>query len=199
MEVEDIFGNLPTLETERLLLRKVTLHDLEDIYHYGSNEEVSRYVTGDTHHTLSDTKEYVDFVLNRYENKRVAYWGIEYKGNGKLIGTIDFVSWQTGHRTAEIGYVISSDYWGKGIATEVANEVIKFGFQQMDLVRIQAKCFEKNIGSARVMEKVGMSYEGTIRKGMVVKGEHQDLKLHSILKEEFFSNQHLKLESGIKL
>ncbi|WP_042220839.1 GNAT family N-acetyltransferase [Oceanobacillus manasiensis] len=187
MEIEDIFSNLPTLETERLLLRKVTLNDMEDIYSYGSNQEVSKYVTWETHRTLSDTKAYVDFVLSRYENKSIAPWGIEYKENGKFIGTIDFVTWQTRHRAAEIGYVISSDYWGKGNATEAANEVIKFGFQNMDLVRIQAKCFNENVGSARVMEKTGMTYEGTLRKGMVVKGEHQDLKMYSILKEEFFS------------
>jgi ribosomal-protein-alanine N-acetyltransferase len=193
MEVEHIFGNLPTLETERLILRKITLEDVEDMYSYGSNEEVSKWVTWDTHHTLSDTKEFVEFVRSQYENKKVAPWGIEYKENGKFIGTIDFVSWQVNHHAAEIGYVLSQDYWGKGIATEAANEVIRFGFNKMDLVRIQAKCLVENIGSARVMEKAGMSFEGIIRKGMYLKGKHQDLKIFSILKEEFSSINNLQI------
>ncbi|MFN7249907.1 MAG: GNAT family N-acetyltransferase [Anaerobacillus sp.] len=199
MESEKIYGNLPTLETERLILRKVTLNDVEDMYDYGSNGEVTKYVTWETHKTLSDSKGFVDFVLNQYENGKVAPWGIEYKETGKFIGTIDFVSWQVNHHVAEIGYVISPDYWGMGITTEAANEIIKFGFDNMDLVRIQARCFVENRGSERVMEKIGMSFEGIIRKGMFVKGKHQDLKMYSILKEEFSSLQNLKIEDTSSL
>ncbi|MDP4171199.1 MAG: GNAT family protein [Bacillota bacterium] len=195
MEIEKIYGNLPTLETKRLKLRKITLEDVEDIYYYGSNEEVSKYVTWETHKTLSDTKEFIEFVLRQYKNKNVAPWGIEYKENGKFIGTIDFISWQVKHNVAEIGYVLSQDYWGKGIVTEAANEVIKFGFNKMDIVRIQARCFVENIGSARVMEKTGMSFEGIIRKGVLVKGKHQDIKMYSILKEEFSSLPNSKKEN----
>ncbi|MCM3724272.1 GNAT family N-acetyltransferase [Neobacillus cucumis] len=185
MEIEKIYGNLPILETERLILRKVTLDDAEDIFSYGANEEVTKYVTWNTHKTLSDTKEFIDIILNRYKNSQVAPWGIEYKDNGKLIGTIDFVWWEPNHKIAEIGYVISQDYWGNGLTTEAAKEVIKFGFEKMNLVRIQARCFVENIGSARVMEKTGMSFEGIIRKGIFVKGKHQDINMYSILEEEF--------------
>lgn len=185
MNIEKIYGDLPTLETERLILRKVTKEDIEDMYLYGSDEEVSKYVTWNTHETIADTKGFVEFVLNKYENKQVSPWGIEYKENGKFIGTIDFVWWQPNHKIAEIGYVISKDYWGKGLTTEVAKELVKFGFEEMDLVRVQARCDVENIASARVMEKAGMTLEGIIRKGIFVKGEHRDLKMYSILKEEF--------------
>lgn len=66
--------------------------------------------------------------------------------------------------------------------TEAAQKIIAFGFENMNLVRIQARCFVENSGSERVMQKAGMSFEGIIRKGMFVKGEHQDLKLYSIIK-----------------
>jgi ribosomal-protein-alanine N-acetyltransferase len=185
MKVEKIYGDLPILETERLILRKITFEDIEDMHLYGSDEEVSKYVTWNTHETISDTKGFVEFVLNKYENKQVSPWGIEYKENGKFIGTIDFVWWQPDHKIAEIGYVISQNYWRKGLTTEIAKEIIKFGFEEMNLVRIQARCDVENIGSARVMEKAGMSFEGIIRKGIFVKGKHRDLKMYSILKEEF--------------
>ncbi|NEY83056.1 GNAT family N-acetyltransferase [Bacillus sp. 3H-10] len=180
-----VYTDLPILETKRLVLRKVTLNDVESMFLYCSNEEVSRYVLWDTHRILSDTKEFVKYILNQYENKKLAPWGIEYKENGEFIGTIDFVSWQPQHKSAEIGYVISQEYWGKGITTEAATEIVKFGFEKMDLVRIQAKCFAENIGSQRVMEKIGMSFEGIMRKGLFAKGKHHDVKLYSILKEEF--------------
>ncbi|QPC46968.1 GNAT family N-acetyltransferase [Mangrovibacillus cuniculi] len=194
MDIESVYGNLPTLETARLTLRKITLEDVEEMHSYASNEEVSKYVTWQTHNTLYDTKEFIQYVLSQYENKKVAPWGIEYKENGKFIGTIDFVSWSLKHQVAEIGYVLSQEYWGKGIVTEAANELITYGFNNMELVRIQARCFVENVGSARVMEKIGMSYEGTIRKGWKLEsGEHQDIKLYSILKEE-----HSSLHNTIK-
>lgn len=185
MEVQSIYGDLPRLETQRLVLRKITLEDAKDMYTYASNPEVSKYVTWDTHRTIEDTKEFIRFVMKQYENKGISPWGIEYKENGKLIGTIDYVGWQTKHNSAEIGYVLSQEYWGQGITTEAARELIHFGFTHMDLIRIQARCFIKNIGSSRVMEKAGMSYEGVMRKGMKVRGNHEDLKIYSILKEDF--------------
>jgi ribosomal-protein-alanine N-acetyltransferase len=188
MEVEDIYGDLPVLETKRLVLRKITLQDLKDMHEYASNENVSKYVTWNRHRTLSETKEFILFILKHYKQKKITPWGIEYKENGKFIGTIDMVWWQPIHKSAEIGYALSQDYWGKGIMTEAAKKLITFGFEKMDLVRIQARCFTENIGSERVMVKSGMTYEGTIRKAMLIKGTHQDLKLYSILKDEFVSN-----------
>ncbi|QED46769.1 GNAT family N-acetyltransferase [Cytobacillus dafuensis] len=185
MEIEKVFIDLPTIETERIKLRKITLEDVDDIYLYASNEEVSKYVPWDTHKTLFDTQKFVEFILKQYENKLIIPWGIENKGNGKLIGTIDLFSWQPKHQVAEISYVLSQDYWRKGITTEATNEVIKFGFEKMGLVRIQARSFLDNLASELVMKKVGMSFEGVIRKGMFIKGKHQDLKMYSILIEEF--------------
>ncbi|MCM3569150.1 GNAT family N-acetyltransferase [Neobacillus mesonae] len=185
MKIEQIYGNLPALETERLLLRKISLADVDDMFAYCSNEAVSKYVTWETHQSLKDTEQFINFVLQQYGNKRVAPWGIEFKETGKLIGTIDFVWWHPLHQSAEIGYCLSQDYWGKGITTEAAKKVIKFGFEKMDLMRIQARCFTGNFGSQRVMEKAGMSFEGINRKAMLIKGKHRDLKVYSILKEEF--------------
>lgn len=185
MDIESIYGHLPQLETKRLILRKLTLDDANDMFEYTSDEDVSKFVTWDTHKTLSDTKSFINFALQQYNLKKIAPWGIELKENNKLIGTIDFVSWQTAHHTAEIGYAISKDYWGKGITTEACEALIQFGFTYMDLVRIQARCMKENIASQRVMEKNGMIFEGIIRKSIFSKGVHHDIKMYSILKEEY--------------
>ncbi|MER1999838.1 MAG: GNAT family protein [Lysinibacillus sp.] len=184
MEIERIYSDLPILETERLILRKVSLEDVEDMYLYCSDEDVARDITWNAHKTITDTKSFIESILKQYENKQVAPWGIEYKENGRLIGNIDFVWWQPNHQTAEIAYVLSKEYWGKGLITEAVKEIIRFGFNEMDLVRIQARCFVENIGSYRVLEKSGMQFEGIIRKGLFVKGEHQDLKVYSIIRED---------------
>ncbi|MBH0172416.1 GNAT family N-acetyltransferase [Fictibacillus sp. 23RED33] len=185
MEIKDIFTNLPTLEPERLLLRKITVGDAQDMFQYGSDAEVSRYVTWDAHKTIEDTMEFIGFVLRRYESADLAPWGIVLKETNQLIGTIDFVSWQINHKTAEIGYVIAKNYWGQGITTEAGKELLNYGFKNMNLVRIQARCFIENGGSEGVMKKLWMKYEGTLRKAMFTKGEHRDLKMYAVLKEEF--------------
>lgn len=185
MEIAQIYGDLPIIETERLLLRKITFNDADDIYEYTSDQLVSQYVTWDRHETIMDTKGFIHFVNQQYTLKKLAPWGIEYKDNGKLIGTIDFVSWQPKHFNAEIGYAIARPYWGQGMTTEATKALIDFGFTKMNVVRIQARCMIENIGSQRVMEKCGMSFEGIIRKAIFSKGKQHDLKLYSILKEEF--------------
>ncbi|URM34760.1 GNAT family N-acetyltransferase [Cytobacillus firmus] len=178
MNIIEQFGDVPKLETEHLVLRKITLDDAEEMYLYASNEEVTRYVTWDTHSSISDTIEFINSFLPKYD----APWGIELKENGKFIGTVHFVWWHPEHNSAEIGYVLSKEYWGKGLITEAARAIISFGFESMNLVRIQARCFLENKGSERVMEKLGMSFEGINRKVLYVKGEHKDLKMYSILK-----------------
>ncbi len=188
MNVETVFSHLPMLETERLKLRKITLDDISEIYSYASDEEVSKFLTWETHRSVTDTKAFVEYAINQYKNKQLAPWGIECKENREFIGTIDFISWKVNHRVAEIGYVISKEYWGKGITTEAVKEVVKFGFKQMDLVRIQAQCFTENQASARVLEKAGLVCEGILRKAMYIKGNHRDIKMYSILREDFFND-----------
>jgi ribosomal-protein-alanine N-acetyltransferase len=194
MEIEKIFAELPTLETEHLILRKLRTEDLGDMHIYGSNDEVSKFVSWNTHQSLSDTKVFLDNILEQYEKKKIAFWGIELKENRKLVGTINFVSINLKHKKAEMGYILSQEFWGKGIMTEATKEIIKFGFEKMNFVRIEAKCMVENIGSQRVMEKAGMTFEGIIRKGMFTKGIHRDLKSYSILDEEFSLQNKLEKE-----
>ncbi|WP_226641858.1 GNAT family N-acetyltransferase [Mesobacillus subterraneus] len=184
MEINDVFGNLPVLETERLVLRKIRYEDIGDIHTYASNPEVSKYVFWGAHETREATEDYVKMILTLYAEGKIAPWGIHYKEDNKLIGTVDFVSWQTQHKTAELGYALSKDYWGRGIATEAAKELIRFGMEEMGLVRIQAKSLVANVGSERVMEKAGMTFEGILRKFIYVKGAHYDVKMYAIIKED---------------
>lgn len=185
MNREDVFSNFPTLETERLILRKLRLEDAKDLFEYASDKEVTKYVTWEPHKSIEDSVNLIKFTHERYEKREGIIWGIVCKENKKVIGTCD-ISPVTKHFRAEIAYALSRDYWGKGIMTEAVKEAIKFGFEKMNLNRIQAMCIPENIGSCRVMEKVGMKYEGLIREYMYIKGKFQDLKLYSILRREYF-------------
>ena len=185
MNIADIFGDLPVLGTKRLILRKMRLDDAHDVFEYASDPEVANYVTWDAHENIEDSRRFLQSIIQHYENKEVASWGVVFRDNNKFIGTCGFMWWLPGDARAEIGYAMSRQYWGKGLMTEAVREVISFGFERMMLNRIEAQCMAQNIGSERVMQKNGMTIEGIRREATFRKGAYHDLKIYSILKKEY--------------
>lgn len=185
-DIKKVFGNLPIIETQRLIIRTFKSTDVQDLYEYCSDEEVTRYVTFDTYTSIEDANKRIEFLIKNYhELTQPITWAIEYKQNGKVIGSIDYVKWSTKNKSGEIGYILNKKYWNKGIMTEALKAVIKFGFENMDLNRIQIRCDERNIGSYKVMEKNDLKYEGTFRQEEYIKGEFINVKYYSILKDEY--------------
>jgi ribosomal-protein-alanine N-acetyltransferase len=185
MEIKDVFGNLPTLETARLLLRKMNHDDAQDLFEYASDPEVAKYTTWSTHQSLQDSRDFLRSVMEQYEMQTVASWGIVHKGNSRFIGTCGFISWSPHHARGEVAYALSRKYWGQGLMTEAVRTVIAFGFCTMQLNRVQAICEVENVASARVMEKVGMTFEGKLREYMFFKEHYRNLKMYSILRGEW--------------
>ena len=185
-----LFRNLPELTTTRLLLRKFKRSDAHDVFAYASDPQVALYTQWDHHRDLMTTRQFVATVLKGYREGHPAPWGIVLRRTGKLIGAIGLRNWSLEHARAEVGYVLSRDYWGQGYVTEALNAVLAFGFTQMELHRIQAKAVPENRGSTRVMEKVGMRCEALLRDYEFVKGAYHNLNLYSILKRDFRESQH---------
>lgn len=186
MQIEEIFDNLPKLKTNRLILRKMTLYDSQDMYEYASDPEVTKYVIWDYHKSIDDSISFLKSIIKKYENMEVSGWGIEYKNNNKFIGTCGYVLWVPTHSLAEIAYALSRKYWERGLMTEAVKEVVKFGFEKMNLNRIYARCMVENVGSYKVLEKAGMKFEGVLREQMFIKGAFRDMKIYSILKKEYY-------------
>jgi ribosomal-protein-alanine N-acetyltransferase len=181
-----VFANLPELETERLLLRRMRLADAEAMFIYASDPEVTRYVLWDTHRSIEDSESFLRFAIEGYEKGDFGGWGVVLKDSGVFIGTCGLdAGYAPEHARAELGYVLSREHWGKGLMPEAARAVIAFGFGRMELNRIQARCIAENTASARVMEKAGMTYEGTLRESEFIKGAYRDMKLYSILRREY--------------
>jgi len=176
---------IPKIETERLILRKITEDDINDIFEYASIPDVTIFVLWDTHKTCQDSIDFVKFADEQFNSNISIIWGIEIKSEKKLIGSIDLRDWNAIHMCGEIGYVISKKYWNRGYVSEAVKAVIKFGFEVLLLNRIEAHCEEENIGSWRVMEKCGMKYEGTLREKVFIKKRFRSMKMYSILKREW--------------
>ena len=181
---EGLFVRLPRLETPRLVIRRMAMADAEDIYEYGRDPEVSRHVLWDAYRSLGEARMYLKYVQRQYRLNEPASWGIELKATGRLIGTIGFMWWNQEYRSAEVGYSLSRAYWNQGLMTEALGAVIKFGFEEMNLNRIEAQHETTNPASGRVMEKVGMKKEGVLRQRLRNKGKFVDVALYSVLRGE---------------
>ena len=183
--IKESLKALPSLETERLILRKMTLGDAKAVFAYASDPEVTRYVIWERHRTLGDSVRFLNSLVEGYENTEEVSWGIVYKGDRRFVGGCSIVGWNPDHARAEIGYVLSKEYWGRGLMPEAVRAMIRFGFERMGLNRVEARCISDNAASARVMEKAGMTYEGTLREREFIKGIYRDIKVYSILKSEY--------------
>lgn len=177
-------GDLPTLETERLILRKMTPNDAGAVFAYASDPEVARYVLWETHRSIEDSRAFVELAVSRHESGGEPEWGIVYKGDHRFVGTCGIVSWEPEHARAELGYALSREYRGRGLMPEAVRAMISFGFGRMGLNRIEARCIAENSASARVMQKAGMTCEGTLRQRECIKGEYRDMEMYSILRGE---------------
>ena len=182
-----IFSKIPTIETDRLILRKIVIDDVEDMYEYSKESSVTQYLTWSPHVDVTYTLEYVNYLQSRYRSGDFFDWGVVLKDTGKMIGTCGFTRFDYANNSAEIGYVLNSDYYGRGIATEASARVIKFGFEMLDLNRIECRYIVGNDASRRVMEKNGMSFEGVRREGMLIKGVYRDIGVCSILKSDYLN------------
>lgn len=186
---ELIFKGTPQLETERLILRKINPQDEEDIFEYASDDEISKFVTWDTHKSVDDTRKFIKFTLERYERDEAGEWGIVLKENQKLVGAVGFTGYSVKNRHAEIGYVLSRKYWGQGIMPEAVNRILKFAFEEMGLNRIECFHVLENEKSGRVMQKVGMSFEGISRERIYCKNRYWDVKQYAILRSDWIKQQ----------
>lgn len=187
MDVGKLFESSHTFETDRLIIRRLTPEDALEYFEIASSPIVSAETIWNRHQTLEDTIGYLRRVSDRIERKEEIHWGIIYKDTDKLVGRTGLIMIDSEHEKAELGYVISNQYWNQGIATEATYPILEYAFNEVGFNRIEARCRTNNVGSYRVMEKLGFVFEGVLRKQLKIKGKFMDQKLYSILKEEFIS------------
>ena len=179
-------GNtLPTLKTERLILRPFRMEDAPTVQRLAGAREIA-----DT--TLNIPHPYEDGVAEKWiaghqqgfeEDKKITL-AITLAGNDTLIGTISLMSLSKQHQHAEIGYWIGKEWWNKGYCTEAAREMVRFGFEQLGLNRIIGQHLTRNPASGRVMQKVGMKHEGTLRQHVRKWDKFEDIEYYAILKSD---------------
>ena len=175
--------SIPSLQTRRLLLRPFALGDAPIVQRLAGDRDVAS-TTLTIPHPYEDgmAEAWIETHLSNWEAKKVLTLAVTTDEDG-LVGAIG-LHLKMEHRRAEVGYWIGVPFWNRGYATEAAGAVTNFGFDELDLNRIEAHHFTHNPASGRVMEKLGMKLEG-VRRQHVLKGDKlEDLTLYALLRSD---------------
>ncbi len=175
------FDPFPVLITERTLLRQISCNDLEEIYFLRTDEEVMRF-TGQAH--AASTEEITIYILKHLEMIRDGdgiIWGIQLKGDTKLIGLISFRRFMRDHFRGEVGYGMHPHYCGKRLMHEALGAVIDYGFNHIGLHSIEANVDKNNIASIKLLERNHFIKEAHFKENYYFEGGFIDSVIYSLI------------------
>jgi RimJ/RimL family protein N-acetyltransferase len=181
----------PTLETERLILRPFSLDDAKQVQMLAGDKLVAS-TTLSIPHPYKDgmAENWINTHAEKLNEGKGVVFAITLNNSGKLVGAISLMNIVEGHR-AELGFWVGVPYWNKGYCTEAGRAVLQYGFMDMGLNRIHASYLSRNPASGRVMEKLGMFYEGTRKQHIFKWSVFEDLKLMGILRTDWEKQQNI--------
>lgn len=148
------------LETKRLLLRRLVIDDLDALFALYSDEEIRRYFPEGIL-TYEETKEELEWFLNGHpDDPQLGLWATIYKETDQFIGRCGLLPWVIDQQPeVEVAYLLDKKYWGQGLATEAAQAILQYGFEQLDLSRLICLIDRENEASIKVATKIGMTFE----------------------------------------
>jgi RimJ/RimL family protein N-acetyltransferase len=177
----------PVLTTDRLLLRPFTLEDAPVVQRLASAREVAESTLSIPHpYPEGAAAEWIALHQPRFDEDKELLLAITVRETDEVAGAMALIL-KLQHDKAELGYWIGVPYWGRGYATEAAQAMMRYGFREWPLNRIEAFHFSRNPASGRVMQKLGMKHEGTLREDTKKWGEHLDIEVYGVLRREVVS------------
>lgn len=179
-----VFNSFPTIETNQLILRKIEPEDATNLFEFLSDIAVNQYMINNPYENIVQVQRLINGMQQCFESKQKIRWGIAKKGINKIIGYCGYHAFNELNLTGEINFCLSKAHWGQGIMTEAIGAMVHFGFEKLQLNRIEAKVMPQNTSSFKVLEKAGFQKEGLIRQGLLKNHTFHDLCLYSILKND---------------
>ncbi|MET3574453.1 GNAT family N-acetyltransferase [Bhargavaea ullalensis] len=172
----------PVISTERLILREATDGDAADMLQYLTDIRVVKHMGLAPFESTADAMDEIAWYRSIHAEGTGIRWGITLKDSGKMIGSCGFLNREARHFRAEIGYELSHDYWGRGLAGEALRAVVHYGFNRLQLERIEALIEPENGPSIKLVERNGFLREGLLRHYEYTQGKFDDLYMYSLLK-----------------
>ena len=173
------------IETDRLVLRRFEQGDAQAMFtNWASDGEVTKYLMWPAHQSAAVSESILRDWLSQYEKPDYYQWAIVPRETMEPVGSIGVVQINEGARFMHVGYCIGRKHWGKGLMTEAFSSVIAFLFRETDVNRVEARHDPRNPASGRVMQKCGMTYEGTHRRSACTTSGICDTAWYAILAGE---------------
>lgn len=175
----------PTLPTDRLILRPFTLADAPSVQRLAGDSAIAD-TTANIPHPYPDgvAEAWISNHAQEFEQGTAVVYAITLKVTGELVGAISLFSIRAAFDRAEMGYWIGVPYWNHGYCSEAAKALIRYAFDEIGLNRVFAEHMVRNPGSGRVMQKAGLSYEGTLRQHVKKGDRYEDLAVYGILRSD---------------
>lgn len=173
------FDPFPVLETERLILRKISIDDAKDVFLLRTNEEAMKYINKPKLTSIDDAKE----IIKKMNDPDRIQWGITLKTSDIIIGTIGYHRIEKEHYRAEIGYMLHPQYWNTGLMSEAIAKVINYGFNEMKLHSMEAIINPGNTISRKILQKFNFSKEAYFKENFFFEGKFYDSEVYSLVKK----------------
>ncbi len=175
----------PILNTNRLVLREITLSDTNDIHELYIDPKVAEYDSFAPIRTIGEARNIIYNYRREYKEKKQIRWGIVRRTDNRMIGTCAFMNFDYASRRCEIGCGLVSSEWNKGYMAEALRPLIDFGFAVLELNRIEACIISGNSASVRLFRKLGFTYEGVAREREYFKGRFHNEIIMSMLRSDY--------------
>jgi ribosomal-protein-alanine N-acetyltransferase len=176
------FHPFPELKTKRLLLRRVSDDDADQILFLRSDPGILQFLHKEPAASLKDAKDFISLVNANTDENEAVFWGIALQEEPfRLIGTVCIWQIRKEDYRAALGYVLHPEYWRKGIMKEVLQEVIRYGFEDLKLHSLEAHIDPENIASASLLESLGFTRDAFFKENVFFRGKFGDTAIYSRL------------------
>jgi ribosomal-protein-alanine N-acetyltransferase len=176
-----IFNKFPVLKTDRLTLREIRVSDAPEIYKMRASGRVNQFIARPNMEKLEDSVVLAEKTIQAYQNQQAIGWAGILRDSNEIIGTCGFNMIDFYNLRAEIGGELSVDYWGKNVALEAVEAIIRFGFETMNLHTIEAKVSPGNRGAIFLMEKIGFKKEAHYVDRIYFNGSFSDMAVYTLI------------------
>ena len=179
------FRPFPLISTNRLLLRKISKDDADEIFKLRSSKNIMQYIDRPLAKNIEDAMSLIELIMTALKNNDAVTWAITVKDHPQLIGTIGFWRIQKEHYRAEIGYLLSDAFQRQGIMQEAVTAVINYGFNVMQLHSVEANVNPGNTASIKLLEKNKFVREAHFKENYYYNGKFLDSFVYSLLAKNY--------------
>jgi [ribosomal protein S5]-alanine N-acetyltransferase len=188
MQLDEVFANVPPIETPRLLLRGIRASDAEATFATFSDPQTMEFYGEEPHQSVAESRELIREIARWYARREGIRWGITLRGAERadeVIGSCGLFKFDEGFDRAETGYELRRAYWRQGIMSEAMRGLLGFGFGAMALHRIEATVDDANERSKGLLRSLGFTHEGTLRQRFAWQGRFRDECYFGLLRDEW--------------